>query len=51
MKVRYIGEDGICFKHGKIYEPKRWGPHWYVVTDELGGEYMYPDHLFERVEE
>ena len=51
LKVRYVGDDNIMFRYGKIYEPVRSGDHWYVVVDELGGEFMYPDHLFERVEE
>lgn len=51
MKIRYIGDDNMMFRHGKIYEPTAFGEHWYKVKDECGGEFVYPDHLFEPVSE
>lgn len=52
MKVRYIGDYyKVSLIKGKIYEVISQHNGWYEIFDETEEEYLFPNNMFEIVEE
>ena len=51
LKVKYIGEDKVGIRTGKIYEVISIEKDWYRIMTELDEDYLFPPELFEIVEE
>lgn len=51
LKVKYIGEDLVAMRVGKIYDVISIEKGWYRIMTELGETYLFPPHLFEVVED
>lgn len=51
LKVRYIGEDRVGIKTGKVYEVMSIEKGWYRIMTELDEDYLFPPELFEIIEE
>jgi len=41
--------DGRSLKKGKIYEVNKLERGWFGLADESGERYIYPPHLFEKI--
>lgn len=51
MKVKYIGEDLVAMKSGKVYDVIATERGWYRIMTEIGEDYLFPPEAFEIVEE
>lgn len=52
MTVKYIGKTrNMELTNGKCYEVLSVERGWYRVKTDMLGDYLYPAHLFEIVEE
>ena len=51
LKVRYIGEDRVGIRTGKVYEVISIEKDWYRIMTELDEDYLFPPELLEIVEE
>jgi hypothetical protein len=53
FRIRYVGEDGADIRKGEVYSAKE-VPSWngvFAVLDRSGEWYIYPEKLFEKVED
>ncbi|MGI6499217.1 MAG: hypothetical protein ACOX0U_10590 [Oscillospiraceae bacterium] len=52
MKIKYLGEtEPLVLTKDKIYEVISIEAEWYRINDDTGEDYLYPEELFEVVEE
>ena len=51
MKVRYIGQDLVGIRTGKIYDVISIERGWYRIMTELDDDYLFPPELFQIVED
>lgn len=52
MKVRFIGKDDpLALRHDKVYDVLAVEHGLYRIIDETKEDYLYPQRLFEVVEE
>lgn len=49
MRVKYLGEDLVAMKHGKIYNVLSIEKGWFRIMTEIGEDYLFPPHLFEII--
>ena len=51
MKVRYIGQDLVGIKAGKVYDVISVERGWYRIMTEMDDDYLFPPELFQIAEE
>ena len=52
VKVRFVGKDDPgALRHNKIYDAVVGQLGMICLVDETGGEYAFPPHLFEIIED
>ena len=51
LRARYIGEDMVAIKKGKIYDIISVEHGWYRIMTEINEDYLFPPEAFEIIEE
>jgi len=51
MKVKYIGEDLVAMRTGKVYDVMAIEKGWYRIMTEIHDSYLFPPACFEIVDD
>ena len=50
MRVKYIGEDLVAMRRGKIYDVISVEKGWYRIMTEIHDDYLFPPEVFEVID-